>query len=66
MSSTIIDHELYSITNRDNKSGGISFMAINSLIAIVTRHKILHVMLMQKVLFSNKQEICVKYTKIRL
>jgi hypothetical protein len=63
-SSTIIDHELYSITNPDNKSGGKAFMSINSLIAIVTRHKLLHVMLTQKVLFSNKREICVKYTKI--
>jgi hypothetical protein len=39
-------------------------MAINILIAIVTRHKLLHAILMQKFLFSNKREICVKYTKI--
>jgi hypothetical protein len=37
MSSTIIDHKIYSITNLDNKSGGIAFMAINILIAINLR-----------------------------
>jgi hypothetical protein len=29
-SSTIIDHELYSITDPDNKSGGTMFMAIGT------------------------------------
>jgi hypothetical protein len=33
------------------------FMAINILIAIVTLHKLLHAILTQKVLFSNKREL---------
>jgi hypothetical protein len=53
-SSTIIDHKIYSITNPDNKCGGTTFMAINILISINTRHKLLHVILTQKVLFLYK------------
>jgi hypothetical protein len=34
----------------------MAFMAINILISISTRHKLLHAILMQKVLFSNKWE----------
>jgi hypothetical protein len=56
-SSTIIDYKIYFVTNPDNKSGGTMFMAINILIAIVTHDKLLHAILMQKVLFSNKQEL---------
>jgi hypothetical protein len=37
-------------------------MAINILIAIVMRHKLLHAILMQKILFSNKREL-VSYTQ---
>jgi hypothetical protein len=37
-------------------------MAINILIAIVTRHKLLHVILTQKVMYSNKREL-VSYTQ---
>jgi hypothetical protein len=59
---TIIDHELYSITNPDNKLGDIAFMAINILIAIVMRHRLLQEILTQKVMFSNKREL-VSYTK---
>jgi hypothetical protein len=55
-SSTIIYYKIYSITNPDNKSGGTAFMAINILIAVATRHKLLHAILTQKVLFSSKQE----------
>jgi hypothetical protein len=32
------------------------FMAINILIAIAMRHKLLHAILTQKVLFSSKRE----------
>jgi hypothetical protein len=53
-SSTIIDHEIYSITNPDNKFGGIAFMDIKLLISIKMRHKLLHAILTQKVLFLNK------------
>jgi hypothetical protein len=63
-SSTIIDHEIYYITNPDNKFGGTVFMAINILIAIVTRHKLLHAILTQKILFSNKQEYVLNTQKI--
>jgi hypothetical protein len=33
-------------------------MAINILIAIATRHKLLHAILMQKVMFLSKRELC--------
>jgi hypothetical protein len=56
-SSTIIDYKIYSITNPDNKCGGMVFMVINILIAIGTRHKLLHAILTQKNLFSNKWEL---------
>jgi hypothetical protein len=37
-------------------------MDINMLISIVTRHRLLHVILTQKVMFSNKWEL-VSYTQ---
>jgi hypothetical protein len=55
-SSTIIDHEIYYIKNPDNQCGDTTFMAINNLISINTRYQLLHVILTQKVLFSNKRE----------
>jgi CRISPR/Cas system CMR-associated protein Cmr3 (group 5 of RAMP superfamily) len=64
-SSTIIYYKIYSITNPNTKSGGIEFMAINILTSINMRHKLLHVILTQKVLFPNKREF-VSNTQTRL
>jgi hypothetical protein len=55
-SSAIIDYKIYYITIPDNNCGGIVFKAINILIAIILRHKLIHVILTQKVLFSNQRE----------
>jgi hypothetical protein len=55
-SSTIIDYEIYFITNPDNKCGGREFMVINNLISMNMHHKLLHAILSQNDLFSNKRE----------